>query len=224
MVRAKVAALQARGSGDVELRRRYDAQLDFARDRALRSQPAMVLMCGLSGSGKSWLAQRLVEHLPAIRIRSDVERKRIAALEPLQRSSSALDQGLYAPHATNALYTHLEQSAGALVSGGERAIVDATFLSATRRESFRVDALRRGIAFVIVHCVAPRAVLVERITQRNRAHDDPSEADIDVLDVQLTHYEPPSSTDVSVLTIDTSRSIDVDAIAHRLRDMIDRRT
>jgi aminoglycoside phosphotransferase family enzyme/predicted kinase len=224
MVRAKVAALQAQRADDVELLARYEAHLGFARDRALRSQPAVILMCGVSGSGKSWLAQRLIERIPAIRIRSDVERKRLAALEPLQRSGSALDQGLYTAQNTDALYAHLEHSADALVSGGERVIVDATFLSAARRDAFRRDAQRRGVAFVIVHCTAPRAVLVERITRRNDANNDPSEADVAVLDVQLGHYEPPASNDATVLTIDTSQPLDVDAIARRVRSQIERHT
>ena len=222
MVRAKVAALQAQRADDAELLRRFEAHLDFARDRALRSQPALILMCGVSGSGKSWLAQRLVERIPAIRIRSDVERKRLAALQPLQRSGSALDQGLYTAQNTDALYAHLEQSAEALVSGGERVIVDATFLSAARRDAFRRAALRRGAAFAIVHCTAPRAVLVERITRRNETNVDPSEADEAVLDVQLGHYEAPAANDAAVLTIDTSQPLDVEAIAQRVRSRIER--
>jgi uncharacterized protein len=224
MVRAKVAALQAQSADDAELLRRYEAHLQFARDRALRSQPAVILMCGVSGSGKSWLAQRLVERIPAIRIRSDVERKRMAALQPLQHSGSALDQGLYTAQTTDALYAHLERSADALVSGGERVLVDATFLSEARRDAFRREAARRGAAFVIVHCTAPREVLVERITRRNSANDDPSEADVAVLDVQLQRYEPPASSDATVLTVDTSQPLDVDSVAQSVRTRMERHT
>jgi hypothetical protein len=223
MVRAKVAALQAQRADDEELLRRFEAHLDFAGDRALRARPAVILMCGVSGSGKSWLAQRLVERIPAIRIRSDVERKRLAALQPLQRSGSALDQGLYTARNTDELYAHLEQSTEALVSGGERVIVDATFLSAARRDAFRRDAQQRGVAFVIVHCTAPRAVLVERITRRNETNADPSEADVAVLDVQLGRYEPPAWSDAAVLTIDTSQPLDVDAVARHVRSRIEPR-
>ena len=224
MVRAKVAALQAQRSDDATLLRRFDAHIDFARDRALRSRPAMILMCGLSGSGKSWLAEQLVERVSAIRIRSDIERKRRAALEPLARSGSELDQGLYSPQATDALYAQLGRSADALVDGGERVIVDATFLHAARREAFCRDARARGVECLIVHCVAPRAVLLERITRRVSANDDPSEADVDVLDAQLKTYEPPSAADASVLTVDTSQPIDIESIARRLRGGVEHAT
>ncbi len=235
LVRAKVAALQAQRSDDAELLRRFDAHLDFAdavvncRANAVPNadkswpRPAMVVMCGVSGSGKSWLAQRLVERVCAIRIRSDVERKRIAGLTPLQRSASPLNRGLYAPQNTDALYAHLAGAAGALIDGGARAIVDATCLTIARRESFRSEARRRGVACLIVHCFAPRDVLTARITQRNRANDDPSEADSDVLDAQMRYYEPPSATDAGVLNVDTSQQVDVEAIAQRLCAAIDPR-
>ncbi len=231
LVRAKVAALQAQRSDDVELLRRFDTHLDFAlavaniveKADTLWPRPAMIVMCGVSGSGKSWLAKRLVERVGAIRIRSDVERKRMAALKPLQRSASPLDQGLYAPQATDALYAHLARSARALVDGGARVIVDATCLTVARRESFRTEARRRGVACLVVHCFAPHDVLVERISTRNRANDDPSEADVDVLEAQSSHYEPPSVTDETVLNVDTSQRVDVEAIARHLRAAIDPR-
>ena len=75
--------------------------------------------------------------------------------------------------------------------GGERALVDATFLTAARRAPFIAAAARNGVACVIVHCVASRAVLVERIEQRNAQRRDPSEATVEVLDAQLSSYEVP---------------------------------
>ncbi len=222
MVRAKVAALHAQNAQDAEARRRYEAHVEFAHARALASHPGMILMCGLSGSGKSWVAERLIERLPAVRIRSDVERKRLAALAPLQRSESAVAEGLYAPQRSDALYQHLALSSVALISGGEKVIVDATFLDAARRDAFRNEAKRLGVPCVIVHCIAPRAVLESRIAQRNATRDDPSEATLDVLDMQLTNYAPPRADDAMVLEIDTSQPFDLDATARSIRNRIER--
>jgi predicted kinase len=136
MVRAKVAALQAQRADDAALLQRFHAHIDFARERALVRRPGLVLMCGVSGSGKSWIAERLVQCLEGVRIRSDVERKRMANIGPQARSYSGVDSGLYAADRSDALYEHLQRSAEALVAGGERAIVDATFLTAARRAPF----------------------------------------------------------------------------------------
>ena len=111
MVRAKVAALQAQRADDAELLQRFHAHIDFARERALVRRPGLVLMCGVSGSGKSWIAERLVQCLEGVRIRSDVERKRMANIAPQARSDSGVDSGLYAADRSDALYEHLLRSA-----------------------------------------------------------------------------------------------------------------
>jgi aminoglycoside phosphotransferase family enzyme/predicted kinase len=220
MVRAKVAALRAHGRDDADARRTFDAHVAFARLRSFERPAALVLMCGVSGSGKSWLAERLVPRLGAARVRSDVERKRLAALDPLASSGSKLDEGLYGARATDDLYRHLERCAEAMLDGGERVIVDATFASALRRAQFRRAAARRGARCVVVHCVAPKAVLVDRIEQRERAGGDPSEATVAVLERQLERLEPPADDEPAVVTIDTRESVDVDAIARRLESLL----
>jgi predicted kinase len=105
----------------------------------------MVLMCGLSGSGKSYVAERLVPRLPAVRIRSDVLRKVAAGLEPLQRSGSSVDAGLYTPSRSQSVYAEMQAIALALAAAGETVIVDATLRVAAREREGR-DASEAGIA------------------------------------------------------------------------------
>ncbi len=220
MVRAKVAALQAQRADDADLLRRFHSHVDFARERAFARRPAFVLMCGVSGSGKSRVAEQLVLNLPGVRIRSDVERKRMANLAADARTHSGLDSGLYAADKTDALYEHLLYAAEALVTGGERVIVDATFLTVARRARFVEAAARNGCVCVIVHCTAPRDVLVERIERRNAERRDPSEATVDVLDVQLANFEAPNESGVVVVTLDTHGAVDARDVAKRVQTVI----
>src|SRR5262249_15608928 len=148
--------------------------------------------------------------------RSDVERKRLATLEPLADSGSKLDEGLYSARATDALYRRLETCADAVISGGERVIVDATFPNAARRSQLRAVAARWGVRCITIHCTAPKAVLVERVERRARSRADPSEATIAVLERQLSRQEPPTNAEPWVIELDTSTPLDVDAIARRL--------
>ena len=148
-----------------------------------------MLMCGVSGSGKSWVAERLVQRLPGVRIRSDIERKRLANLAPQARTQSGIDSGLYAADRSDALYDHLLGCAEALAVGGER---------------------------VIVYCRATRDVLAQRIERRNAERRDPSEATVEVLDAQLASYEAPTESEAIVVTLDTSGAVDVAALADRI--------
>ena len=85
LVRAKVRAMSPPGLAG-GARPAVDNLLTYAGDPQSGRKPVLVLMSGLSGSGKSWLAAQLAESLPAIHVRSDVERKRLFALGALEQT------------------------------------------------------------------------------------------------------------------------------------------
>lgn len=68
----------------------------------------LLLMRGVSGGGKTVISKSLLERLGAIRLRSDVERKRLHAMAPTDRSGAALAAGIYTPEATARTYAHLQ--------------------------------------------------------------------------------------------------------------------
>jgi aminoglycoside phosphotransferase family enzyme/predicted kinase len=212
MVRAKVHALRAaqEGIGAAEHERLIAASgdyLELAQRCAQDSQPAIVLMHGLSGSGKSVLAQSLAARVGAIRLRSDVERKRICGLAPLASSGSSLASGLYSTELTEATYHRLLDLARLGTNAGYPVIVDATFLKRWQRDVFRREANARGMPFVIVDVTAPEATLRERIAARLAAGGDPSEADLSVLTHQLAQNETLAAEELSaVLRVDTGRA------------------
>jgi len=136
MVRAKVSALrrdQAEPAEVAALERKAVEHVRWAAQWLSRPPGRLVLMCGLSGSGKSFLARRLAPRMPALRLRSDVARKVHAGLAPDEPAGAAVGEGLYAPEHTEALYAWLAGLSAELLAGGEHVIVDATFLDARRR-------------------------------------------------------------------------------------------
>ncbi|MDH3642744.1 MAG: AAA family ATPase, partial [Gammaproteobacteria bacterium] len=143
MVRAKVAALQLEESAagaseeNLALAERLALHLHWAQDRLHRPTGSLVLMCGFSGSGKSYLGERLAPAFPAVRVRSDVLRKVNAGLAPESRSASAIDGGLYARDRTSAVYADMLAVSEQLVNAGEHVVVDATFLSRDSRAAFQ---------------------------------------------------------------------------------------
>lgn len=222
MVRAKVAALrrdQAQGPQADELERRFAHHVDWATAWLERPPGRLVLMCGVSGSGKSWLARRLVPRLPAIRLRSDVARKVLAGRELSQRVADEVDAGLYAAQVTRDTYAWLLHLAESLLRSGEHVLVDATFLRSEQRSPFAELAVRLGQRAVIVHCDAPRAVLEERVRARTAAGADPSDADPAVLRHQLARFEPPGPGDDAVV-VDTRRYEDASALAALARELV----
>ncbi len=193
MVRAKVAAIRmaqltggAREMAQAEVR----ALLQLAM-RLTQSGPVhLSITHGLSGSGKSTRSHALMQKPGAIRLRSDVERKRMAGLTALAKSGSGVGEKLYAADATRQTYAHLAELAGVLLDAAWPVIADATFLARWQRDLLRDVAKARNVAFGILDFPVPLATLEQRILQRARSSIDASEADLAVLRHQLDTQEP----------------------------------
>ncbi len=195
LVRAKVSCLRAhqagvaaREKGDVE--REYRRHLHLAERLAAPAHAAMLIMHGLSGSGKTTIAQNLLEALGAVRLRSDVERKRLFGIAAGARSGSGLDQGLYAPEASVRTYARLAELAREVLAARFPVIVDAAFLQRDERERFARLARDAGARFLIAACTAAPAVLRARVAAREREARDASEAGLAVLERQCASAEP----------------------------------
>ena len=198
-VRAKVAAIRAGqqgGSADADgslaEARRY---LALAQDIAHPPAPQLVIAHGLSGSGKTWASGRWLQAETsgrAIRLRSDVERKRLHGVSPLAASGSGLNEGLYRPQAHEETYASLRARARGLLQDGWSVIVDAAFLRGAERQAFAELAQAEGCPFHILACEAPVDELRRRITARQSEGSDASEATLAVLEQQLGWLEPLS--------------------------------
>ncbi len=185
LVRARVALLR----GDAAALA-HDLALAGRIAALPASPPPLVLVCGLSGSGKSTVALELAPALAGVRLRSDVERKRLHGLPAAARPTTAQAATLYAREATQRTYAHLGDLAQGLLRARIGAVVDAAALRRAERDALRAIAAAEDATFVLVECVAPQSVLRERIARRLRDGRDASDADLDVLDLQLRVREP----------------------------------
>jgi aminoglycoside phosphotransferase family enzyme/predicted kinase len=211
LVRAKVAALAALQSTADPARRaaavadclRY---LDWAGARLARRRPVLLLTCGLSGSGKTWLARQVAPALGALHLRSDVERKRLAGFAPHEDSHSPPDGGIYTPEFNERTYARLEHCADAALAAGESVVVDAACLRRTERLRFLELAQARGAPAVILACHAPDALLHRRLAERRAARSDASEAGPELLARQAGYWEPFGDREQArVVAVDTGR-------------------
>lgn len=180
LVRAAAHQLRAPGSAAA---RDYAAQaLRWSRSAA----PRLFITHGLPGSGKTWASQRLLEQFGAIRIRSDVERKRLHGLDALARSGAS-GLAIYTPQVTQQTYERLLALARVALEAGWPVVLDAAFLRRDERAAAHELARSLGVPFAILACEAPPDVLRERLLRRQ---DDASEADAAVLERLLAAAEP----------------------------------
>jgi predicted kinase len=144
----------------------------------------------LSGSGKTTASQAALMNDftgSTLRLRSDVERKRLFGLDPLAVSAKAVSGGIYTPQATRQTYTRLQEDAETLLAGNWSVVVDAAFLRYAEREEFRQMARRLDVKFQMLDCRATVDELRRRLMART---GDASEATVAVLEQQCEWFEP----------------------------------
>jgi len=214
MVRAKVMLMRAGQQGctpedQVSATALFDRYLSVAPGCAQPFRSFVLITHGFSGSGKTTLSQPLIELTGAIRVRSDVERKRIHGLAAKARPGSGIAEGLYRPEATESTYGRLLDLAGIVVEAGHGVIVDATFLQRRQRDMFRALAARAGVPFLIVDFTASEEILRSRILARSEQGADASDADLAILEHQLgTHQPLQADENESVFACDASGPAD----------------
>jgi aminoglycoside phosphotransferase family enzyme/adenylate kinase family enzyme len=197
MVRAKVSAIRAMQSGLQH--EAWEQQLEEYRsflslaESVIRHPPAsLILTHGVSGSGKSSVSSWLAEQLKAIRIRSDVERRRLFP----DRSEDGLSNERYSERASRITYNHLAGMAKMLLRSGFSVIIDATFLAQWQRDLFVQLAQSQQAPMVIVDCQAQQSLLVDRIRERCERGGDASEADLAVLKLQQESLQPLTDSEL----------------------------
>lgn len=224
LVRAKVAAIRRRerdpGEPSEEDRQTIEHYCELAQTFTSRRPSTLILMTGLSGSGKTWVSTRLLAGLPAVRLRSDLERKRLFGLGETADSHSGIAGGIYSRDVGDTVYHRMLDGAAAMLHAGFDVILDAAFLDAGQRERARQVAVRCGARFAVVMTVAPEPVLRQRLRQRAAAGADASEADRDVLEYQLGNSEPLTSVELrSTVTVNTDAEVDVASVVTGIRDI-----
>ncbi len=212
-VRAKVAALRHAQSHDTATEGELARYLVEAGRLSAPRSPCLVAMTGLAASGKSSLAEALLGPLGGVRVRSDVERKRIAGLAATDSSGGTI----YGPEMTARTYDRLAEAAVHGLAGGFNVVVDAACLLRRERDALRALARTCSAPFRLLEVTAPRDVLEKRLDARAAAGTDASEATREVLAKQLGFAEPPAADErADTLTVDGSRAVDVARLAAQL--------
>lgn len=215
-VRAKVSAIRAAQAG-ISQRARNQALancrslIDLAAGQLARRQPALIITHGLPGSGKTTFAQAALERFQAIRIRSDVERKRLFGMDALADSHAQQGINIYDAAATQATYARLLELARSLLMAGVPVIVDAAFLRQNERERFHQLAQQLKVPFVIASMQASAETLHARITQRRHEASDASEADIKVLAMLREKQEVLSAREIGCTVVFSDEGKDYSA-------------
>jgi uncharacterized protein len=182
LVRAKVEMLRSRepevGTASREeareaARRYFRLAARYARGR----RPAeLIVVCGLSGTGKSTVA-RVVGDLTGFAIASsDPTRKRLAGLPPFRRSDPQTARSLYGAESTRRTYAALFAGAREALAVGRGVVLDATFLNPADRRGAIAVARAARVPVTFLECRGEEAEVLRRLRDRQRRPVSASDA------------------------------------------------
>lgn len=222
MIRAKVAAIRStdRTKGKDKEHDIAEVKHNLAVAARWMDSPRrwLIAMHGYSGSGKTWVSSLLLSQLPAIRVRSDIERKRLLGLDESANSDSKPGAGIYTDRARGDVYAKLIEIAEGLLEAGFNVIIDASFLRQADRKLPAALAERQGIFFAFVSTSADEAELLRRLQEREKSGTDASEADVDVLQYQFRHSEPFNAAErKKTVFVGTEKMVDAGRIIKSLK-------
>jgi len=146
-------------------------------------RPALVVVMGLPGVGKSHCARLLCDRLGAAHVASDELRSRLFIAAS------------YANDENRAVFAAATALVDTLLGEGHRVVVDATNLIARNRAGTVDAARRRGIPVTYVRVTASDEDARGRLASRrsSRAHEDHSEADERIYDrMRAQPFEAPA--------------------------------
>jgi aminoglycoside phosphotransferase family enzyme/gluconate kinase len=202
LVRAKVAALRMKQTANTDESVAEVTTCLHLAAQLIQTMPTQLWIThGLSGSGKTTISQQMLQDYGMIRIRSDVERKRLHGYQALDRIHGDIGASLYSAGASTKTYTHLARLAGQLLKSGWPVVVDAAFLQRSRRKQFHELADKYACPFRIVDIRANIDSLRMRVGERARHGNDASDAGLVVLQQQIKTENPLDAKELQIAAV-----------------------
>jgi aminoglycoside phosphotransferase family enzyme/predicted kinase len=132
------------------------------------SQPKLIMVMGLPGVGKTYLAQHLAEHIHAYHLSTDIIRKEITNTPVETHRFDGYGKGIYTREVSGKTYEELYRRADIYLSQGKTCIVDATFSWEKSRAEVKQIADKNNAQFYIINCTCPEKLVMLRMKKREK--------------------------------------------------------
>ena len=171
-------------------------------------QTTLIVVAGLPGTGKSFIADKIAERIDARILRTDEIRKEITGIPPEENRYEEFGEGIYDKEMGEKTYLEVIMRARDCLKGGRSCIMDATFSERKYRDLAFDLAGELEIPFLIVECTCPEEVVIERINSRMEDGKSISDATISIYKKMKDHFEKIEEDEINVV-VDTSGNIEL---------------
>jgi uncharacterized protein len=225
-VRGKVESIGANDTGMTEAERHALAEsaagyFRLAAQYAARQRPpVLIILCGLSGTGKTSIGGVLAGRIGAALVSTDPVRARLAEERGLSTAMwQEYEAGAYSAEMNVAVYDEMRRRARAHLEAGRPAILDGTHRRASDRQAALAMAREIGVPSLVVEFRLPEAVALQRLRDRERRRG--TEADEAAYHRHVAEFEEVSSREGNALALDGTQSLV--ELAEQIEDALPRR-
>ncbi len=185
------------------------------------NRPVLLVTCGLMGTGKSTIARSVSEALGWELLRSDVLRKELAHISPLEHRFEEFHQGIYSPDFSRKTYQALFEQALALLNSGQSVILDGSFKKQVDRQEALAVARDSNADFLLIECQCSEEEIQRRMARRAAEKSEPSDGRWEIFSDQKKDYEKvegiPADLYLSLNTEEPARECLGQIFQHLLR-------
>ncbi len=186
-----------------DARRYFDLAYLYAEGK-----PYLIVVFGLSGTGKSTLARALTAELLANYYNSDIVRKKLLGIPPEEHHYEPFGKGIYGEEMTRRTYEALAEFAAQDLREGRDVVLDATYRAKAFRELVFQKTKDIPKTILFVQCVAPDEIIKKRFEVRAQKTGEPSDGRWEIYVKQKEVFEPPIEIPKEILLLlETTRPV-----------------
>ena len=173
-------------------------------------KPVLILTAGLMGCGKSYQARHLAARFGAQTIRTDVLRKELLNINPVDRHHVEFGQGIYSADISRLTYDKAYELADAAIKSGKPVIIDASFKSRSERQKARQMAQKLNIPFYIIECTCSDEIVKMRLDKRAQEKTNASDGRWEIFQEQKKDFDEINEVPAAnYFKIDTSENPEI---------------
>lgn len=186
-------------------RKRAEVYFKIAVNSAKQLQnPTIIMIAGLSGTGKTSVARAIAGELGLRVVSSDAVRKSIF---PEDNESKGYGKGIYSEESRRLTYQKMVEKGVEILQKDGSVILDATFQNAVDRELVKQTAESFGVQTRVIECRLDPELVRRRLTLRAEKKDGLSDATWETYKKQISEYQSFGNVSDAHLVLDTANNL-----------------